>query len=457
MTIPPASRADNPIIQTNYTADPAPVVHDGTVYLYTSHDEDVTVNDFFTMNDWRLYTSTDIVNWTDRGTPLSYRDFSWSSGDAWAPHVIPRNGKWYFYVPITQVSGNPAIGVAVSDDPAGPFEDPLGGPLVSDDWGDIDPSVFIDDDGQAYLYWGNPVLKYVLLNEDMISYSGSVVHVPMTSESFGTRTGNPERATLYEEGPWFYRRSETYYLVYPAGGIPEYIAYSTSSSPTGPFVYGGVIMPTEGASFTNHPGVIDFGERSFFFYHNGALPGGGGFRRSVCVEEFNYNADGTFPTITMTEQGASQIAPLNPYVQVEAETIAWTEGVETEECSEGGMNVSQIENGDYIKVKGVDFKTGALSFEVRAASKSNGGTLELHIDAESGELIGKCAIGSTGGWQQWKTVSCPVSDAQGVHDLYLVFNGGEGTLFNLNWWKFTPLDPQPGPGPEIQADDGGDS
>src|SRR5690606_37036945 len=123
-TVAAPASADNPIVQTLYTADPAPVVHEGTVYLYTSHDEDVTVNDFFTMNDWRLYTSQDMVNWRDHGSPLSYRDFAWSSGDAWAPHVVPRNGKWYFYVPITQNSGSPAIGVAVADSPEGPFEDP---------------------------------------------------------------------------------------------------------------------------------------------------------------------------------------------------------------------------------------------------------------------------------------------------------------------------------------------
>ncbi len=446
--------ADNPIVQTLYTADPAPVVHEGTVYLYVSHDEDVTVNDFFTMNDWRLYTSQDIVNWRDHGSPLSYRDFAWSSGDAWAPHVVPRNGKWYFYVPITQTnSGRPAIGVAVSDSPEGPFEDPLGHPLVADDWGDIDPSVFIDDDGQAYLYWGNPNLKYVRLNEDMISYSGSVVSVPMTTQSFGSRSGDAERPTLYEEGPWFYRRNDTYYLVYPAGGIPEYIAYSTSSSPTGPFTYQGVIMPTEGASFTNHPGVIDFADRSFFFYHNGALPGGGGFKRSVCVEEFSYNADGTFPTITMTTEGASQVAPLNPYAQVEAETIAWQEGIETEVCGEGGMNVTEVSNGDYIKVAGVDFGTGASSFEVRAASGAQGGNLELRLGSKGGDLLATCAIEGTGGWQQWTTVTCTVAKTEGVHDLFLVFTGGSGNLFNLDWWRFTAIDPTPSPDVTGETDD----
>ena len=158
------SRADNPIVQTNYTADPAPMVYDGTLYLYTTHDEDVTVDDFFTMNDWRVYSSTDAVNWTDHGSPLGLDDFSWADHNAWAAQATYRNGLFYLYVPVTRPNGGGAIGVATSTSPIGPFQDAIGGPLVTSDCGDIDPTVFIDDDGQAYLYWGNPSLCYVELN-----------------------------------------------------------------------------------------------------------------------------------------------------------------------------------------------------------------------------------------------------------------------------------------------------
>jgi arabinoxylan arabinofuranohydrolase len=110
--------ADNPIVQTAYTADPAPMVHNGICYLYTSHDEDVTVRNFFTMNDWRCYCTTDMVNWTDLGSPLSYKEFSWArDNSSWAGQCIPRNGKFYFYVPINRQRGGNAIGVAVSDSP----------------------------------------------------------------------------------------------------------------------------------------------------------------------------------------------------------------------------------------------------------------------------------------------------------------------------------------------------
>lgn len=199
--------AQNPIIQTNYTADPAPMVYNDKVYLYTTHDEDNST--WFTMNDLKLYTTSDMVNWTDHGTVFAYTDFSWAKGDAWASQCIERGGKFYLYVPVTSgINNRPAIGVAVSDSPYGPFYDPLGKPLVQSDWGDIDPTVFIDDDGQAYLYWGNPNLYYVKLNEDMISYNGDLVRVPLVAESFGRREGDKQRTTLYEEGPWLYKREK---------------------------------------------------------------------------------------------------------------------------------------------------------------------------------------------------------------------------------------------------------
>jgi len=433
-----AALADNPIVQTNYTADPAPMVFEGRLYLYTSHDEDVSVNNFFTMNDYRLYSTVDMVNWTDHGSPASYKTFSWGTGDAWAPHVVSRNGKFYLYAPINNSTGS-KIGVAVAQSPMGPFSDPLGKALISTGSGNIDPTVFIDEDGQAYLYWGNPDLYNVKLNSDMVSFPGSPTKVNLTTAGFGVRT-KTDRATAYEEGPWFYKRNSLYYIVYPADSTPEKISYTTSSGPLGPWEYRGDIMAKEtgsGGSFTNHPGVVDYKGHSYFFYHNGALPGGGGYKRSVCVEEFTYNADGTIPALTMSSSGPKAIEKLNPFQRVEAETIAFSSGLKTEVCSEGGMDVTSVSNGDYIKVKNVDFGSGATSFDARVASATNGGSVELHLDSQTGTLLGTCAISGTGGAQTWTTMTCPVDGATGVHDLFLKFTGGSGNLFNFNWWQFS--------------------
>ncbi len=436
------ARADNPIVQHVYTADPAPMVHNDTVYLFTSHDEDQTVNGFFTMNDWFVFSSKDMVNWTDHGSPLSWETFSWaSSNKSWAPHCVERNGKFYLYVPVSD-----KIGVAVADSPLGPFKDALGAPLLTN-YQYIDPTVHVDEDGQAYLYFGNPKLWYVKLNADMVSYSGGVQQISMTAQSFGARRGGAttDRPSSYEEGPWFYRRNDLYYLVYPTGALPEHIAYSTSPGPTGPWTYGGEIMNSvAGHAFTNHAGVIDFKGRSYFFYHTQELPGGSGYKRSVAVEEFTYGQDGSIPTIPKTSAGVTEpVEPLNPYLRVEGETMAWGEGIEVEDSSEGGRALANIENGDFIKVESVDFLTGALSFEARIASAGAGGSIELHVDAEDGPTIGTCTVSPTGGWQTWTTVSCDVSELSGVHDLFLVFSGGGGYLFNLDWYRFEPKDPLP--------------
>ncbi|GID90677.1 family 43 glycosylhydrolase [Amorphoplanes digitatis] len=432
------ARADNPIVQTIYTADPAPLVHNGRVYLYTGHDEDAST--WFTMKDWRVYSSADMVNWTDHGSPMSLATFAWASKDAWAGQVTYRNGKFYWYVPVTNRStGRMAIGVGVSNSPTGPFTDALGRPLVEN--GEIDPSVMIDDDGQAYLYWGNPNLWYVRLNTDMISYSGGPAQIPLTTAGFGTRPGNvANRPTLYEEGPWVYKRNGLYYNVFAAQCCSEFIGYSTSPGPTGPWTYRGTVMPTQGGSFTNHPGVVDFNGGSYFFYHNGALPGGGGFTRSVAVERFTYGSGGTIPTMNMTATGPAQVAAVNPFQRQEAETIAWSSGIETEPASEGGMNVANIENGDYIKVKGVAFGTGATSFTARVASATSGGRIELRLGSPTGTLAGTCTVPGTGGWQTWASVSCGVTGLTGTQDLYLRFAGGSGYLINVNWWQFTGTD-----------------
>jgi len=440
-SVPATARADNPIVQQIYTADPAPLVYNGRVYLYTGHDEDGST--FFTMREWRVWSSADMVNWTDHGSPMSLATFSWASSDAWAGQAVFRNGRFYWYVPVRMANGSQAIGVGVSDSPTGPFRDALGRPLIQN--AEIDPTVYIDTDGQAYLYYGNPHLWFVRLNADMISFSGSPAQIPLTTAGFGTRTGDANRPTLYEEGPWFYKRNNLYYMVFAARCCSEFIAYSTSPGPTGPWTFRGTIMPTQGSSFTNHAGVVDFNGGSYFFYHNGALPGGGGFTRSVAVEKFTYNADGTFPTITMTTAGPPPAGTLNPFVRQEAEAFAWESGIETEPSGEGGMNIGWAENGDYVKVKAIAFGSGAASFSARVASATSGGRIEVRLDSPAGTLVGTCTVSGTGGWQTWTTASCPISGATGTHDLYLRFAGGSGFLFNVNWWQFTTGGSQPGP------------
>ncbi len=428
------SRADNPIIQTKYTADPAPLVHDGTLYLFTTHDEDDAVS--FVMYDWMLYSTTDMVNWRDHGVVAGVRDpnktFAWADGrDAWAPQAIERGGRFYLYCPTVR-NGHMDIGVAVADSPTGPFVDAIGEPLIhTESTHDIDPSVFIDDDGQAYLYWGHQHLYYVTLNEDMVSYSGSVVELP--------------RPDLFEEGPWFYKRNGHYYLAFASYCCPEGIGYAMANSPTGPWTTRGRIMDPVPVSNGNHPGIVDYKGQTYVFGFSWELLWARqteqAERRSVSVDVMSYAADGTIPTLPFwSEEGAPQIETLDPYVRTEAETIAWAWEVQTEPCSAGGMNVSSIDDGDHIKVEGVDFAAGATSFEAGVASATDGGNLEIHLDSVTGPLVGTCAVSGTGGGQTWVTTTCEVDGAAGVHDLFFVFTGDGENLLNFDWWRFEPVE-----------------
>jgi len=432
--------AQNPIIQTKFTADPAPMVYNDTVFLYTSHDEDDATS--FKMFNWLLYTTTDMVNWTDRGIIAGvkepYRTFKWADGhSAWAPQCIPRNGRFYLYCP-TIYKKKMAIGVAVSNSPYGPFVDALGKPLISrSNPGDYDPTVFIDNDGQAYLYWGgNGPCYYVKLNEDMISTSGEI---QIASIDF---TGTPPEAS-YTEGPWLWKNNNHYYLAWASRCCPEGIGYAMSSSPTGPWKCKGTIMDPDKRSSGNHPGIIEYKGNWYVFGFNYAinysLTKVHRERRSICVEKMSYNPDGTIQKLPWwTKAGVRQIGTLNPYIRNEAETIAWESGVKTEKSKSKGIYVTDIDNGNYIKVKGVDFgNKGAASFSASVASALNGSEIELRIDSLNGTKIGLLPVSKTGGLKNWKQQSTSIKNASGVHDLYFVFKGKSGEkLFNFDYWKF---------------------
>ena len=455
-----AAMSQNPFVQTWYTSDPAPMMHDGTMYVYTGHDEDAA--DFFWMQEWRVYSTRDMVNWQDHGSPLALESFSWADDRAWASQTIERDGKFYWYICAhSKLSNGMAIGVAVSDTPTGPFRDAIGKPLFENgSWDHIDPTVMIDDDGQAWLMWGNPQVYYLKLNRDMISYSGELGRLDMTEQAFGgpmmsQREKGKQYKDSYVEGPWITKRNGTYQLLYAAGGVPEHISYSTAPSPTGPWTYAGIIMPLGNTnSFTNHCGVADFKGHSYFFYHTGKLPGGGGFGRSVAVEEFKYNADGSFPTILPTDEGVKPIATFNPYRKVEAETMAFSRGVKTEqfatphsdqrsENDQVGVYVTSIHNGDYIKLQNVAFDNKLpRTFTARVASGLRGGQIEIRVDSLAGQLLGTLEVPATGGWEQWQTLTTDLTTiARGTHDLYFVFTGRKGPkLFNFDWWEMRALE-----------------
>lgn len=448
------SFAQNPIIQTHYSPDPAPMVYNGKVYMYTG--DDIPGYNFYYMTKWRVHSSADMVNWTDHGSPISLESFSWARDRAWASQCIERNGKFYWYICAQTTKNDMAVGVAVADNPAGPFKDALGKPLITTgSWSNIDPTVYIDDDGQAYLYWGNGSLYYVKLNKDMVSYTGEIIPVPQTLETFGgvrrPRNGNAQTSPeatpnkdVFVEGPWFYKRNGKYYQMFAGMGKGgESLSYSMSDSATGPWKYQGKIMteqPTN--SFTNHGGIIDYRGKSYLFYHTGLLPGGGGYGRSSAVEEFTYNADGTIPAIRMTKEGVQPAGTLYPYKRTEAETIAWSEKCNIDQQEKTGVFITNTRIGGFIKVRSVDFgTTGPTSFSAAVAAGLDGGILEVHLDSLGGTNLATINVPRTGGWNTWKIITEKLTaQVSGIHDVYFAFKGQNITagrmLFNFDYWIF---------------------
>ena len=415
--------AQQPIITTNYTADPAPIVHGDTLYLYTTHDEDNA--DGFVMYDWLLHTSTDMVNWTSHGAVASLNDIQWSTrtNGAWAEQVVFRNGKWYMYVPI---HGN-GISVLVADNPYGPFKEPLNKALVwqREHWNDIDPTVWVDDDGQAYMYWGNPDLYMIKLNEDMISTEDSIVTYP--------------KITDYQEGPWVYKHGNHYYMTFASTCCPEGIGYAMSDKITGPWTYKGDIMPHSSRSNGNHPGIIDFKGKSYVFGHHYELwrykseKMGLTYqhkeRRSVGVAEMKYNADGTIQKIDWwPDNGVAQLEDFDPYKRVEAETMSWGEDVRVRKSGAAGNTViTNLSEGKYTKISGVEFgDAGAESFSASVLSVKKASSITVRLDKVDGEIVGKAEFSADG------LVTVPLTGAVGKHDVFFVFAGD----FEADYWEF---------------------
>ena len=431
---------------------PSPLVIGDTLFLYTSHDaspEDIPDENEkgsagFFMYDWLLWSTTDMVNWTEHGAVASLKDFPWRSREngAWAIQTVERNGKYYLYAPL---HGH-GIGVLEADSPYGPFKDPLGKPLVWDqsNWYDIDPSVYTDDDGQAYMYWGNPHTFWAKLGNDMISLTSGVTKLPHIPN--------------YQEGPWFYKRNGHYYLGFASTCCPEALGYAMSNSPTGPWEWKGYIMRPTQRDRGNHPGICDFKGHSYVFGQNYDLMHLDTYvhheRRSVSATEITYNADGTIQEVPywLDQQPMKQLHWLNPFQRVEAETMNWGYGLKSskmgiqntgvvkdmpESTGKRNMYIYDINDGEYIRLRGVDFGSkGAKQFSIIAAAAAQAGcTITLMLDSVKGDVIGTATIKSTGSVDKYKAFSTKVTGATGVHDLYICFSKAQGDV-RLDYWQF---------------------
>lgn len=442
------SIAENPIFTQRYTADPSGMEYNGRLYIYASHDIDGQTN--YSMNDITCISTNDMVNWTDHGEVCKVpANASWAT-QAWAPSVVFRNNKFYMYFG----DGNRSVAVALSDNPTGPFGDAKGSAVITKSLPNCDvpwcydPSVFVDDDGQAYCYFGGGDPKgdntlfnarVIKLGENMISTVGDAVTIP---------------APGFFEGGHIHKRTvngiKKYYFSFFRNLNGIKIDYMMSDNPMTGWVSKGIALNTlpDNMSNNSQAGIFSFGDKWYIAYHNRKLAIDRGVtnmrQRSVCVDELNYNADFTIKTAVLTSSGPAQIGSVDPFVRNEAETMSSQSfllpGIETIPSTDidGNRVVTEIDNGDWVKISGVDFGSGASSFTTRVSSATNGGDIEIRLDSENGTLAGTCIVDNTGDWNKWTTKNCNlVTSITGKHDLFLKFTGGAGFLFNLNWWKFS--------------------
>jgi arabinoxylan arabinofuranohydrolase len=419
----------NPIITHIYTADPTARAFNGRVYVYASHDEDTQRG--YEMIDYHVFSSDDMANWQDHGVALRAKDIPWAKY-FWAPTCVFRDGTYYLYFP----NGDKSIGVATSKTPYGPFKDALGKPLIDrttpggeDVSWIFDPDVFIDDDGQAYLYYGGgrkgENARIIKLKENMIETEGSAVKIA---------------APHFFEASFIHKRNGLYYFSYstPAYHKRYSIDYMMSTNPVTGWEHKGTVLgnPPDNFGNNNHHSIMEFEGKWYMFYHNRRVAGRNGVQRSINVDRLYYNEDGTMQTVIPTRIGIEQLKNVDAFARNEVETFQKQKGIETEGDPANGVWVTFQESGDWIRISKMDFGRGAGSFMIHAASETEGGAIEIRLDRENGPLVGTCSITNTGGSQAWQTFSCDIVNAKGVHDVYFCFKGGAGPLYNLDWYRF---------------------
>lgn len=431
-----ASRADYPIVSNRYLADPSSLVTQDRVYIYCSNDDESPVEGSYNIPNVICVSSSDMKNWTDHGSVFRAEDSTTWAKKTWAPAAIERDGKFFLYFG----NGGSNIGVAVGDSPTGPFTEPLGRDLINHNTPGVqparrmwlfDPGVFIDDDGQAYIYFGgngDDNVRVAKLNRDMTSLDGEVIKM---------------NAKDFFEAAWVFKRNGTYYFTYSTTPRAQMrIDYMTSDHPVEGYTYRGVVADQPPINNNNNHSVqFKFKDRWYHVYHNrvvateAGIPTG--FRRNLAIEEMKFADDGAIKKVAYTEDGVEQIAHADPYTRFEAETFQSQSGVETQPCSDGGMNLTELSDGDWIKVAGVDFgDSGAKRFKARVASDGANGVIELRVGAPAGPVVGRLELTDTGGWQKWKDAQCDVTGASGVQDLYVMFRGDGKQLPNIDYWQF---------------------
>lgn len=427
-------KAQNPLITNQFTADPSARVFNGRIYVYPSHDIRATPGHgragWFVMEDYHVFSSDNLTDWTDHGMILSQTKVPWAdpaSYSMWAPDCIARNGKYYFYFPTTTKPDAPggrghfAVGVAVSNTPVGPFTpeaEPIKGVVG------IDPNVFIDDDGQAYLYWSQGNIYAAKLKTNMLEIEDEV------------KTLGDLPTKGLKEGPYMYKHKGTYYLTYPhVENKIERLEYAISKSPLGPFKFTGVIMdenPT--GCWTNHHSIIEFKGQHYLFYHSNDLSPNFDKNRSIHADSLFFNTDGTITKVIPTLRGVG-LTKANTKIQIDRYSEKGEEAtvsfIDTAKKFDGWKSTIPASAQGWIRYNRVDFgKLSAQRVTARAWSAS-GGELEVRTGSPAGAVIATVKVPEGKDWSDYSTTV--KGKLSGVKDLFFTT---KGQTVQVDWVSF---------------------
>ncbi len=416
--------AQNPLIKAQFSADPTARVFEGKIYVYPSHDIPAppgsgAQTNWFCMEDYHVYSSEDLIDWTDHGVILTQTEVPWlnrKSYSMWAPDCVHKNGKYYFYFP---TGGR--IGVAIADTPYGPFkaeEQPINGVRG------IDPGVLIDKDGSAYLFWGG--ISMAKLKDNMVEL-----------DSQPQRVQNLPRPGLIE-GPFPFERNGIYYLTYPhaVDGGSERLEYSIASSPLGPYEWKGVIMDQSASGcWTNHHSIVEYKGQWYLFYHDKDLSPDFDKNRSIKADYLSFNDDRTIQKVIPTLRGVG-ITKAKSEIQIDRYSTISPEGasvtfVDPNQKQDGWKAALTAQNA-WIRYNKVDFGQEKLKSVSVKSSSQTGGVIDIRIDAVDGPSLAQVNIADNTDWSVSKS---DLSEApSGIHDLVVKLPDAKNV--EIDWIQF---------------------
>jgi hypothetical protein len=394
--------AQNPIITDQFSADPSARVFNGRVYVYPSHDilakEGKGRPGWFCMEDYHVFSSENLTDWTDHGVIVSQNKVNWvdsTTYSMWAPDCIERNGKYYFYFPANNkdvtVNGRKAfsVGVAIANKPEGPYipqPQPIQGIMG------IDPNVFIDKDGQAYIYYSMGKIFVARLKANMLELDSEPQEIKEL----------PQKGL--KEGPWLFERNGLYYMTYPhVENTIERLEYAIGNNPMGPFKFAGVIMDESPMNcWTNHQSLIEYQGQWYLFYHQNAYSPKFDKNRAACIDSIFFNEDGTIQKVIPTLRGvgttgSSQKIQIDRYSSISGEGVS-VEFIDTSDTFQGWKAVMSKPNS-WIKYNAVDFGTKkAKTIQVKVLAE-NGGMLRISIGNSGGPVLSQVKVPGSAGWQ----------------------------------------------------------